>query len=88
MKHAVRSALCKLALPGGLALFSSLTLSAQAAPAAPAAESCTRTGPAALRSAWQGFRSAMLQGQAEQTGKFLRFPLKLLPPMRGDSRWW
>lgn len=94
MNHAVPSALRKLALAGGLVLSLASCMSAHAVPegaagtattANTAANSCTRPDPAALRSAWQGFRSAMLQGQAEQTGKFLRFPLKLLSPMRGDK---
>lgn len=92
MKHAVRCTVRKLALAGGLVLSLASCMSAHAdgapastAPATPAAGGCTRPDPAALRTAWQGFRSAMLQGQPEQTGKFLRFPLKLLSPMRGDK---
>ena len=85
MTHAVRSVLRKLALAGGLALsLSAHAVAAGAAAPAPAA-ACPRPDPAALRNAWQGFRAAMLKGQAEQTGRFMRFPLKLLSPMRGDK---
>lgn len=91
MKHAAGGAGRELALAGALVLPLVASVSAYAVPdgaavtTAPAAGGCTRPDPVALRSAWQGFRSAMLQGQAEQTVKYLRFPLKLLPPMRGDK---
>jgi hypothetical protein len=47
------------------------------------AEPCSAPDPALLRSTWQSFRAATLDGQPEQVARYYKFPIQLLPPMDG-----
>jgi len=47
------------------------------------AEPCSAPDPALLRTTWQSFRAATLNGQPEQVARYYKFPVQLLPPMDG-----
>jgi hypothetical protein len=71
MKQSSILVLCTVTLAASLPAFS--------------AQPCTPPDPAMLQATWQGFRTAMLQGQPEQVARYYKFPVTLLPPMDGTA---